>query len=493
MAALIYNLKSRQPVEDHGGRDWSAQESAELYRVAHLLNEAGMSVALHIGRSDEGDPWAVFERRETAEVLVHVARSHDLLIVVNLQTRQTYRGREFRASTNQTLRDAPLSIQQARNTGKVILHPSAIFSAFLVAAIASNVLLHTTQAAKASDEVKVANNLAGRDGQSLMAMLARALPRDMISTTTSRIVSVSVLAAAFIAFDLAHSAATGEHTGVTDFLAKLGTVVSTQDPHHDSQAESFLQAPAVVDETIMAAAHDAAAAATAAATPADVAASLEAALKLIAAVTASVSDYLDQSAPAHATTVAPVHVTDTTTVVDDSSSHQAPPPAPEKAVSIQVDPSMDHAEVVEILQSIVNLSNLQALGQAVTVPAAPVETVNVALETPAAVDNTDTTSTPVAAENTEPAATATPSGYVVHQAAPVTQFHDGQVDVFVYTGQAARIENFNLGEDFIAVGGNTSDTSWIREINFSGNDVKIVGVNGSVLWLDGALAPHAHG
>ena len=492
MAALIYNLKSRQPVEEHGGRDWSAQESAELYRVSHLLNEAGMQVALHIGRSDEGDPWAVFERRETAEVLVHVARSGDMLVVVNLQTGQTYRGRDFRAITNQLLRDAPLSVQQARNTGKVILHPSAIFSAFLIAAIASNVFLHSTQDAKASDEVKVApGGVAGRDGQSLLAMLARAVPREMTSATMARVVSVGALAAAFIAFDIAHNGGHDVPTSVTDFLSGLGTLVSSHGAEDDQHAQALFQGKEAA-EGLMANAHDVVTDTAATATPADVTAALEAALKLIAAVTASVTTYLDQNPPAHAAPQVVAHVADDVSVADDRSGHQsgAPAPAPAKDAAIQIDPSLDHAEVVDILHSIVSLSNLQSLGEAAIATPAAVDTlapVSVPAA-PASMEATDSTPAASVPDTPPPApSSSTVNGYVLHQAGPVTQFEDGQIDVYLYNGQSAHIENFKFGEDLIAVGGNENDTAWIREISFSGNDVKIVGVNGSVLWLDGAL------
>ena len=71
MAAEL--LSFFRPAKSVSG-DWSTQEIAEFYRVEAALVQAGASVCVDRGVSDEGDPWFVFCRAVDGEVIVHFAR-----------------------------------------------------------------------------------------------------------------------------------------------------------------------------------------------------------------------------------------------------------------------------------------------------------------------------------------------------------------------------------------------------------------------------------
>ena len=57
-----------------GVRDWSVAEVAEFYRVEAALVQGGVAVETERGLSDEGEPWFVFCRADTGDVIVHIAR-----------------------------------------------------------------------------------------------------------------------------------------------------------------------------------------------------------------------------------------------------------------------------------------------------------------------------------------------------------------------------------------------------------------------------------
>ena len=53
---------------------WSTQEIAEFYRIADIMARAGLRVEIDQGVTDEGEPWLVFVRPETDDVVAHFAR-----------------------------------------------------------------------------------------------------------------------------------------------------------------------------------------------------------------------------------------------------------------------------------------------------------------------------------------------------------------------------------------------------------------------------------
>ena len=60
--------------ENQRKQGWDNQELAEFYRIIDILDKANMAVEVDQGLSDEGDPWFVFVRAETGDVVAHFAR-----------------------------------------------------------------------------------------------------------------------------------------------------------------------------------------------------------------------------------------------------------------------------------------------------------------------------------------------------------------------------------------------------------------------------------
>lgn len=94
-----------------------------------------MAIDLETGHSDEGDPWAAFENRETGDIVVHIARIDGLTIVVNTINGKIYRGQSFRDIADQFLGDSRLALPVDNEKSNVVLHPRSLFSVFVFTAI----------------------------------------------------------------------------------------------------------------------------------------------------------------------------------------------------------------------------------------------------------------------------------------------------------------------------------------------------------------------
>jgi hypothetical protein len=113
---------------------WSNQEIAEFYRIADIMRQAGLAVEAESGTSDEGDPWFVFARAETGDVIAHFARVDGLFLAASSLTSDIYRGGDVRQVIDQMLRRHPLMIPQGVTGGRLLLHPSVVLTAFVAAA-----------------------------------------------------------------------------------------------------------------------------------------------------------------------------------------------------------------------------------------------------------------------------------------------------------------------------------------------------------------------
>jgi hypothetical protein len=133
MAAEL--LSFFRPAKSVSG-DWSSQEIAEFYRVEAALVQAGVSVFVDKGVSDEGDPWFVFCRAADGEVVVHFARINDNYLIVADSLGCPIRGPDFRkvladfVAINPTL----IPIQGPRNA-KLMLHPASLLAAIVATAL----------------------------------------------------------------------------------------------------------------------------------------------------------------------------------------------------------------------------------------------------------------------------------------------------------------------------------------------------------------------
>jgi len=115
-------------------RGWTNQEIAEFYRVSDILSRSGLSIAIDQGLTDEGDPWLVFFREETGDVIAHFARVNSQFMAVSSLDNRLYRGDDVRLVVQQMLDSHPMFLPKNHQSARLLLHPSAALTAFVAAA-----------------------------------------------------------------------------------------------------------------------------------------------------------------------------------------------------------------------------------------------------------------------------------------------------------------------------------------------------------------------
>ncbi len=115
-------------------RGWTNQEIAEFYRVSDILSRSGLLIAVDQGLTDEGDPWLVFFREETGDVIAHFARVNSQFMAVSSLDNRLYRGDDVRRVVQQMLDSHPMFLPRGHQSGRLLLHPSAALTAFVAAA-----------------------------------------------------------------------------------------------------------------------------------------------------------------------------------------------------------------------------------------------------------------------------------------------------------------------------------------------------------------------
>jgi hypothetical protein len=133
---------------------WTNDELAELYRVEHALKQAAFAVETDCGVSDEGDPWFVFCHPD-GQVVVHIARIDGVYHLFCITLPQPLTGSSFAALTKAYVSTIPKP-QAASRAGGVVVHPSALLSLLVAAAMFSvdALLQHPVQA----DELPAASH-----------------------------------------------------------------------------------------------------------------------------------------------------------------------------------------------------------------------------------------------------------------------------------------------------------------------------------------------
>ena len=130
----ITSFRKRELQSDLDVKPWGNQDLAEFYRVSDILERAGLTVSVDSGITDEGDPWFVFMRPETSDVVAHVARINDQFIAVSSLNQEVYTGANIRDIVNEMLRRHPMLLPSKAGQGKLFLHPTAALTAFIAAA-----------------------------------------------------------------------------------------------------------------------------------------------------------------------------------------------------------------------------------------------------------------------------------------------------------------------------------------------------------------------
>ena len=96
-------------------KEWSAAEQAEFVRTAAILRGTGLPVICETGVSDEGDPWVIFLREDTGDVVC---------------------GQSFRTVMYKVVRSQPLVLPSSSLGDRIHLHPSTVIIAFIATALA---------------------------------------------------------------------------------------------------------------------------------------------------------------------------------------------------------------------------------------------------------------------------------------------------------------------------------------------------------------------
>lgn len=144
MVAQILSFAAHPRSIGPSSSDWTQAERAEFYRVTELLGRAGLPIVSETGLSDENEPWIVFLREDTGDVIAHIARIDGEFIAASVTTEDVFKGRDFRQVLDQIVQRQPLVLPAARHGQRLYMHPTAILTAFLVTA-----LMHTAHEARA--------------------------------------------------------------------------------------------------------------------------------------------------------------------------------------------------------------------------------------------------------------------------------------------------------------------------------------------------------
>jgi len=130
---------------------WQVDEIAECYRVIDILHGVGMAVSMEVGVSDEGDPWLVFVREDSQDVIFHIARMGGPLVAATAASDTLFHGRNMRDLLQRILQAQPFVLPASRPLGsddRLLMHPATM----LVAVIATAFLAAQDPAALAGGE-----------------------------------------------------------------------------------------------------------------------------------------------------------------------------------------------------------------------------------------------------------------------------------------------------------------------------------------------------
>jgi hypothetical protein len=117
-------------------KEWSAAEQAEFVRAAAILRGTGLPIICETGVSDEGDPWVIFLREDTGDVIAHIAKIDGQVMAASAATGDVVCGPSFRTVMDKVVRSQPLVLPASSIGDRIHLHPSAVIVAFIATALA---------------------------------------------------------------------------------------------------------------------------------------------------------------------------------------------------------------------------------------------------------------------------------------------------------------------------------------------------------------------
>jgi hypothetical protein len=205
MSIMFFNPRREQVTPNKGY--WNNQDIADFYRAVDILKQAGLNTEIDSGVTDEGDPWFVFIKPESGEVIAHFAQIDGQFIAVSSLNQEVYKGNDIRSIVDQMLDRHPMLLPQNKNSGRLLLHPTAALSAFLAAAF-----ILTVDGVKASNLTDVisgvvyegSEHLNNEEAQNSYSIRSETL-KGMFADLTVANYNVAVLGAALIAHELAQN------------------------------------------------------------------------------------------------------------------------------------------------------------------------------------------------------------------------------------------------------------------------------------------------
>ena len=206
MTVTFFKLKSVKSEPRKGF--WNNQDIADFYRAVDILKRAGLNTEVDSGVTDEGDPWFVFMKPENGEVIAHFAQIDGHFIAVSSLNQEVYKGREIRSIVDQMLERHPMLLPQNKNSGRLMLHPTAALSAFLAAAF-----ILTIDSVRASNLTDIIVGVTSEGDGVTSNNDAPYMPygqryeslKSMFSELNLANYNVAVLGAALIARELSHN------------------------------------------------------------------------------------------------------------------------------------------------------------------------------------------------------------------------------------------------------------------------------------------------
>jgi hypothetical protein len=222
-----------------GNIDWTQRELAEFYRVETVLIQSGVLLETDRGMSDEGDPWFVFCRAQTGDVIVHFARNKNEYIAAGGGLDGVLRGRSFRDIIDKFMNRQPLRVSGGKDRPTtVFLHPTALMCAFVATAF---FLLSSSDA-----EASIAGE-EGKDGTAPASLVQARMPvafhmfieaaaltgnRDAWITISTIAIAVSIGISGFQSESETHS------LGGANIEKIAGIIIDFQGPYNE-RSESY--------------------------------------------------------------------------------------------------------------------------------------------------------------------------------------------------------------------------------------------------------------
>jgi hypothetical protein len=222
------NVTFFQPIKnlrESGRRNWNNQEIADFYRAMGVLRQAGLDTSTDFGVTDEGDPWFVFLKADSGDVIAHFAKIDGQFIAVSALSREVYRGTGIREIVDKMLERHPLLIPQRRDGGRLLLHPTAALTAFLAAAFILNIdgtkasnIAEIISASGASSSLVIGDNFH----QQLWNQRHEPI-KLMFSDVSATNYNIAILGAALIAHELAADVPDRAQDGVLEDYGNADT------------------------------------------------------------------------------------------------------------------------------------------------------------------------------------------------------------------------------------------------------------------------------